>query len=157
MQKNSRIFLIAFAIFFLSNFNTIFAQTENDDETLYQEIARMDSILFTSFNNGDIETAKKIFAKELEFFHDTAGLTNYDQTINGLQSLFQRNDGLNRRLVAGSMEVFPIKDYGAIQLGKHTFCHQENGKDDCGTFRFLHIWQKIDGEWRVTRVVSYDH
>lgn len=48
-------------------------------------------------------------------------------------------------LVPGSMEVYPIKDYGAIETGLHRFCHEDNGKQDCGTFKFLPAWQKKTG------------
>ena len=64
---------------------------------------------------------------------------------------------LKRELLKGSMEVYPIKDYGAIQTGKHMFCHTENGKLDCGTFKFVQTWQKKNGEWKVTRIITYDH
>ncbi len=38
-----------------------------------------------------------------------------------------------------------------------SFCHVENGKNECGTFRFVHIWQKKDGEWKISRAISYSH
>jgi hypothetical protein len=62
-----------------------------------------------------------------------------------------------RDLVPGSVEVYPIHGYGAIEVGAHRFCHEEGGRDDCGSFRFLDIWQQTNGAWKVTRVVSYDH
>jgi hypothetical protein len=64
---------------------------------------------------------------------------------------------LRRDLVKGSLEVYPVKDYGAIETCLHKFCHVENGKDDCGTFKNVMVWQKKDGQWKVTRVISYDH
>lgn len=124
---------------------------------LYNEIAHMDSVLFNAFNTQDQETIKNTFDESLEFYHDKGGLTNYTQNIAATKNLFASNNGLNRKLVEGSMEVYPIKDYGAIQVGEHIFCHKENGRDDCGTFKFLHIWQKKNGVWKVTRVASYDH
>lgn len=128
-----------------------------DNNSLYTEIAHMDSVLFNAFNAHDQETIKNTFDPSLEFYHDRGGLTNYVQNIAATKNLFASNNGLNRKLVEGSMEVYPIKDYGAIQVGEHTFCHKENGRDDCGTFKFLHIWQKKDGVWKITRVASYDH
>jgi hypothetical protein len=65
--------------------------------------------------------------------------------------------GLRRRLVPGSMEVYPIPGYGAVEVAAHEFCHEENGTTECGVFKFLHVWQKKDGQWSVTRAVSYDH
>lgn len=117
----------------------------------------MDSILFSAFNTRDIEKFKSLFATDLEFYHDKGGLTNYDYTINALKETAKRNDGLRRELVKGSLEVYPVPGYGAMQIGAHTFCHMEKGKQDCGTFKFVHIWQKKNNEWKITRVVSYDH
>src|SRR6266705_59564 len=34
------------------------------------------------------------------------------------------------------------------------FCFRKN---ECGTFRFVHIWQKKDGEWKISRAISYSH
>jgi hypothetical protein len=33
----------------------------------------------------------------------------------------------------------------------------ENGKEEIGTFKFLMIWQKKRQQWKISRVVSYDH
>jgi hypothetical protein len=35
--------------------------------------------------------------------------------------------------------------------------HIENGKDDCGTFKFLQIWKHTADGWKLARVVSYGH
>lgn len=124
---------------------------------LFDTIAHMDSVLFDAFNNQNLEKQKTIFATDLEFYHDKGGLTNYNQVIENTRRLFDQNIGLRRTLIPGSLQVYPIKDYGAIQIGMHRFCHRENGKDDCGTFKFIHIWQKKDDGWKLTRVISYDH
>lgn len=126
-------------------------------QSLYDEIAHMDSVLFNAFNNHDMETFKTLFATDLEFYHDKGGLTDYNYSIQSFKNTIAQNNGLRRELVKGSLEVYPIKDYGAIQVGAHTFCHPENGKMDCGTFKFVHVWKKINGEWKITRVISYDH
>lgn len=128
-------------------------------QELFNEIAKMDSLLFAGFNEQDIEKTKLYFSDSLEFYHDKGGLADYNQTIENTRTLFENNKttGLKRELVKGSMEVYPIADYGAVQTGSHTFCHKENGKDDCGTFKFVHVWQKKDGQWKITRVVSFDH
>jgi ketosteroid isomerase-like protein len=126
-------------------------------QDLYNEISQMDSVLFTAFNNHDMEKFKSLFTTDLEFYHDKGGLTDYTYTINSFKNTIAQNNGLRRDLLKGSLEVYPIKDYGAIQIGVHTFCHDENGKKDCGSFKFVHVWKKINGEWKISRVVSYDH
>lgn len=152
--------LILFIVALLTTGNGINAQTKENGATiqdLYKEIARMDSVLFTAFNNRDLEKIKTIFSTDAEFFHDKGGLTHYPQIIENTKQLFERSNGPTRELIAGSMEVYPINDYGAIQTGKHRFCHIENGKNECGIFKFLHIWKKKDNVWTLNRVVSYDH
>ncbi len=124
---------------------------------LYHEIAAMDSVLFTAYNRQDIEKIKTMFDEDLEFYHDQGGLTTYDQNIESLQTLFAKGYNVQRRLLKETLEVFPVKDYGAIEIGAHEFCHVENGKMDCGTFKFLMIWRWKDGAWKITRVASYDH
>lgn len=126
-------------------------------KSLYDTIAHLDSLLFAAFNNQDLEKQKEIFATDLEFYHDQGGLTNYNEVIENTRHLFSQNNGLKRTLIPGSLEVYPVSNYGAIEIGMHRFCHKENGKDDCGTFKFVHIWQKrVDG-WKLTRVISYGH
>ncbi len=126
-------------------------------QKLYDTIARMDSILFTALQQQDTAALKNLFTKDLEFYHDKGGLSNYQQNMKTFATLFTKANGLKRELVAGSLEVYPIKDYGAIQEGKHRFCHPENGKQDCGTFKFIHIWKREEGTWKISRIVSYDH
>ena len=137
--------------------NTKFKSGPANSSSLYNEIAHMDSVLFDAFNNRDIERFKTLFTTDLEFYHDKGGLTDYNYSIESLKNTAAQNNGLRRELVKGSLEVYPIKDYGAIQIGTHTFCHPENGKMDCGSFKFVHVWKKINNEWKITRVISYDH
>ncbi|HEY0160918.1 MAG TPA: nuclear transport factor 2 family protein [Thermoanaerobaculia bacterium] len=124
---------------------------------LYDEIARVDREMFDAFNAHDAAKLASYFDERLEFYHDTGGLLTLSDAMGGMTSNFAKNDGLRRELVPGSLEVYPIRDYGAIQVGAHRFCHVEDGRNDCGTFRFLHVWQKQERGWRITRAVSYDH
>jgi len=152
-----RIFLF---IILISEIKLANAQSKLDSITnadLYKEIIHMDSILFNAFNTRDIDQFKTLFTEDLEFYHDKGGKTNYEHTISFLKTTAEINSPLRRELVKGSLEVYPIPGYGAMEIGAHTFCHIENGKQDCGTFKFVHIWQKKNGEWKITRVVSYGH
>ncbi len=133
------------------------AQLIKSTDSLYHLIAKMDSLLFRAFNERDTATFNKLFSTDLEFYHDKGGLTGYPHTINFAKAQAETKSDLKRTLVLGSLEVFPIKDYGAIQIGAHTFCHTENGQRDCGTFKFIHVWKKLGNEWKITRVLSYDH
>lgn len=124
---------------------------------LYREIAHMDSLIFAAYNAHDAERVMSFFDPDLEFYHDTGGLTDYRQNDTATRDILSRNQNIRRELVKGSLAVYPIKDYGAIETGEHRFCHEEQGMTECGTFKFLMIWQKKNDQWKITRVVSYDH
>ena len=126
---------------------------------LYATIAEQDSLMFAAFNEQNTDKLMSFFTTDLEFYHDIGGVSGYDQNIKNFTDLFSRNKttGLRRDLVPGSLEVYPIKDFGAVETCLHKFCHKENGKDDCGTFKNIMLWKKTDSGWKVNRVISYDH
>lgn len=124
---------------------------------LFIEIAKMDSAMFHAFNVQDMPTFKSLFTKDLEWYQDNGGLISYKIVFENFANTFKKPYKLTRELVPGSMEVHPIKGYGAIEIGVHRFRHVENGKEEVGTFKFLMIWQKKGGLWKISRVVSYDH
>lgn len=133
------------------------AQQAQSNDPLYREILAMDSVLFTAFNNRDLATLGQVFSEDLEFYHDKGGLTNYAQNMEAFESNFKNENWPKRELLKEGMEVYPVPGYGAIHSASHRFCHWENGAMDCGTFKFVHIWHKKDGAWKLTRVVSYAH
>jgi ketosteroid isomerase-like protein len=124
---------------------------------LFHEIAHLDSIQFAAFNARDLAQLMNYFDSSLELYQDNTGVRNYEQTKQAFGSLFKMNYVLTRKLVPGTMEVYPIKDYGAIETGQHTFSHVENGQLQAGTYKFMQIWQKKDGTWKVTREITYGH
>ncbi len=62
---------------------------------------------------------------------------------------------VTRELVKGSIEVYPIKDFGAVEIGLHKF---HNNQEPVGTpskvGRFMLIWENKNNEWKIRRVVS---
>lgn len=124
---------------------------------LYHEIEQMDSIMFQAYNSQNMKKFKAMFTEDLEWYQDNGGLIPYKTVFENFENTFKNENKLSRELVKASLEVHPIKDYGAIQIGSHQFKHIENGKLEIGTFKFLMIWQKKDGQWKISRVISYDH
>ena len=124
---------------------------------LQVEIARMDSALFAAFNARDLAKLQTFFASDLEFYQDNEGLENYAETMKDFREMLRQPSQIRRMLVPGSLEVYPIKNYGAIEVGSHRFCHTENSKTECGTFKFLHVWRKTGTSWQLSRIVSYAH
>jgi len=141
---------------------TLPVQTWNDGPPsaqvqVYQEIAAQDKMMFDAYNARNVEVLLAAFDPSLEFFHDLGGVSNYEQNAEALKKILATPNPSHRELVPGSLEVYPIKDYGAIEVGVHRFCRVENGKEGCGDFKFLMVWRKKDGVWKITRVVSYGH
>lgn len=124
---------------------------------LRSEIAAADSQIFAAFNARDLARLRSFFTRDLEFYQDNEGVESYAKTIKDFAQLFGQPAAIHRELIPGTLEVYPIKDYGAIEIGRHRFCHVENGKDDCGTFSFVHIWRRTKTGWKIARVVSYGH
>jgi len=59
--------------------------------------------------------------------------------------------------VPGTLAVYPVRDFGAIAQGQHRFCQTGTGKCE-GVADFTIVWQRQqDGQWRITRVLSYGH
>jgi ketosteroid isomerase-like protein len=136
-----------------------FSTNAQQPDSLYQTIKRMDSLLFEAFNKCDTAASKTFFTDDLEFYHDKGGLTGYEDNMRSIRKRCSGNYKVRRELVPGSLEVFPIKDYGAIQLGSHRFYFTNKGETEQldGTFRFVHVWKNENGRWKIARVVSFDH
>ena len=133
--------------------------TISPSQELFDEVSHMDSILFNAFNRRDLDTLKTLFTEDLEFYHDRGGLTSYQQTVDSFKRTFEGSTTVRRELVEGSLEVYPIKDYGAVEIGVHRFYSTDPGQKEklTATAKFVHVWQKKNGEWKISRVVSYDH
>jgi ketosteroid isomerase-like protein len=131
--------------------------TTNNLRELRETISRMDAKLFDAFNAHNLDDLMSMFTDDVEFYQDDDGVSNYEQTKNDFTKMLASIPDIRRELVKGSLEVHPIKDYGAIEIGVHRFCHKENGKQECGSFKFVHIWRKTGDSWKISRVVSYGH
>jgi hypothetical protein len=95
------------------------------------------------------------FAPDVEFYHDMGGVT---WTRDAMIAKTRKNvcGNFRRELVPGTLRVFPIKDFGAIEQGSHRFCQFATGKCD-GLAEFVIVWRKQKAKWQITRVLSYAH
>jgi hypothetical protein len=130
------------------------AITKNE---LFNKIANLDSLLFAAYNSKNLDLMKIYFTSDLEWYQDNGGLIGFEKVFENFNSIFNRDYDLKRSLIKESLEVHLIEGYGAIEIGMHQFKHIENGKLEIGTFKFLMIWKNDNGNWKISRVVSYDH
>jgi hypothetical protein len=153
---------------------TAFAQ--NGQSKLFETMQALDTQLFEAANQCNYDKLTAMVDENLEFYHDQAGLMVGRQEF--LDSIKKNTCGVMfRELVPGTLEVYPIKGYGGIEMGVHRFHHPGHEKEfpaakelgmtrfldpgaaewPVGEAKFLHIWQLKDGTWKLTRVVSYGH
>jgi ketosteroid isomerase-like protein len=128
-------------------------------KALYDTIAHLDSVFFYAFNTRNFDKLKALISEDLEFYHDLGGVTNYNQNLDAFKKTFENDRKVRRELVRGTLEVYPIKDYGAIETGIHRFYATEKGQQEklSSEAKFVQVWQKKDGEWKITRIISYGH
>jgi Domain of unknown function (DUF4440) len=152
-MKKVNIFVLSLSLLY-----SVIGLAQKSDKALFEEIYRMDSMLFRGLNERKIEPIEEIMDKNLEFYHDKSGLTNYEQNVAIFKKNFEKpNWGVKRRLLKETMEVYPIPNFGAMQIAKHEFCNTENGQTGCGILKFAHVWKLTDGKWTLIRIMSYDH
>ena len=123
-----------------------------ESKELYDSIVHMDSVWEDSYNNCKPEVQEQLISEDLEFYHDRSGVMTSKKTL--IEALKKNICGkVTRELLKGSIEVYPIQNYGAVEMGYHRF----HSKNDTGTphyARFIHIWHRENGQWRITRVIS---
>lgn len=159
-MKKSIVRLLLLISFSLLIFLPLKAQEANQQkkgDELYKEIATMDSILFDAFNHQNMDRFSSLFTTDLEWYQDNAGLLSYDVVFKTFDTNFHSENKLSRELVKGSLEVYPVKDYGAIETGIHKFSHVENGELITGSFKFVMLWKRTADGLKISRVISYDH
>ena len=131
----------------------------NSDQTsLFGEIQALDASFFDAYNRCDLRQVSILVADDLEFYDDRDGFEMSRQTL--LDDLEKYICGkVHRELVPGTLEVHPIPGYGALEIGAHRFCEASPSACPSGSSvsKFVHIWRKKDGAWKLTRAVSYGH
>ena len=84
----------------------------------------MDEALFSAFNFCHIAAFTQYLAPDVEFYHDEGGLMlSAASQAEGLKvrcAEQAKNGELRRELVKASLEVYPIKNDGAVEIGSYT-------------------------------------
>ncbi|KGI79006.1 hypothetical protein LF63_0101935 [Oleiagrimonas soli] len=131
----------------------------SEQSPLYATVSKLDTGLFDSFNHcsspAQLKKHASYLAPNLEFYHDEGGVTwtRHDYMAKTHENVCGH---FRRVLIPGSLEVFPIKDYGAIEQGRHKFCDIKSGT--CfGEAQFLIVWHHLPDKWVATRIFSYGH
>jgi hypothetical protein len=130
-------------------------QTTNPPGALFETIKSLDAKLFDAYNHCNLETLGSMVSDDLEFYHDQTGLMVGKAPF--LAAIKQNICGkVQRSLLEDTLEVYPLKGYGAVEIGIHRFHHPDQ-PDNVGDAKFVTIWHDDNGVWKVTRVISYEH
>jgi hypothetical protein len=125
------------------------------DAALTKTVADLDSALFGAYNRCDLDAFARYIAPDVEFYHDDNGL------ILGRDIVVERTrkyicHKVQRELIAGSLKVYPIEGYGAIEEGEHRFRPIAGGETG-GVAKFVMVWKHEGDRWVLTRILSYGH
>ncbi len=129
------------------------------DKSLEATVAALDGQVFDAFNHcsdpRQLDAHARYFTEDIEFYHDSGGVTwnRDDMLANTRENVCGK---FRRELVAGTLKVFPVKNFGAIAQGSHRFCQLDSGNCE-GLADFTMTWREKNGAWQITRVLSYGH
>ena len=120
-------------------------------DSLVQEILLMDSLLFdAAFNSCDADRLATYVAEDLEFYHDKWGQiadngVAFVEAVRG--SCARQADGTEnqakRALEKATVEIYPLNNFGAIQIGTHRFYQILGHNPSLHFFQYLQIKQGI--------------
>jgi hypothetical protein len=135
----------------------VHAQAAPAPDPLIRTIQSLDAKLFDAYNHCDLEKFGSLLADDLEFYHDKSGLSVGRQAaVEGVKNNICGK--VTREPVPGTLQVYPIASYGAVEIGIHRFHHPgRETTESVGEAKFIHLWQNKDGVWKITRVISFDH
>ena len=146
------VFKIILALTLVLVSDTINGQ-DAEDKALYDTIMKLDKTYFTAYNECDMKTQSEFYDEDIEFYHDMGGLATDKAEL--LKSIEKNICGkVTRTLIEESVEVHPIKDFGAIQIGMHKFYNNQEPNAISKPTKFIVIWKKTENKWLMSRVIS---
>lgn len=123
---------------------------------LFDSLSVADSLLFDAFFvRCDAEATIAMYTADAEFYHDRDGLKVGVAAMDAFRNNCPRDKGMRRAIVPGTVRVFGIAGYGAVQFGRHRFIQSDGAPDT--EAKFIQLWQRTPNGWRATKTISIDH
>jgi hypothetical protein len=134
---------------------------------LKEEIAARDSAFFELFFQGcDPGKLRAMIADDVEMYHDKGGfvfrgadsmIAEYSKSCEARKKPDSWRS--RRELVAASLVVDPVPGHGAMQFGEHLFYERKGDGPEklVGRARFAQVWVLDNGNWKLSRILSYAH
>ena len=146
------------------------AATVPEQPKLTEAIVAVEAEFFQLFFEGacDAQRLRGFVTNDIEFYHDKAGFNA--RNANQFVAIYAKNCSARedpkawrtrRELIRSSLHVDPVPGWGAIQTGEHLFYERQGiaGEEKLtGKARFAQLWVLgSDGNWRLSRVLSFAH
>lgn len=118
------------------------------------------------FNRCDVAALAAMVTDDFEMYHDKGGQVadSGKQFIGGIEGTCTRQKTgedyrARREVVPGTLKVYPLNNFGAIEIGEHRFYKLEPGKPEklVEVALFTHVWKREPSGWQLACVLSYDH
>jgi Domain of unknown function (DUF4440) len=155
MKGKPTLAAVFFAILFALYASPADAQSDPAPDPLFQTIQSLDAKLFDAYNHCDLKVMASLVSEDLEFYHDKTGLARGRQSF--LDSIQKNICGkVTRELVPGTLQVYPLANYGAVEICTHRF-HHPGQQNDIGEAQSIMLWRNNRNAWQITRVISFDH
>lgn len=134
---------------------------------LLASVEARDAELFELFFRGcDPARLRTMLADDLEFYHDKGGFLfrNADAMVaDYAKQCAERAKPeawrSRRELVRSTLVVDPVPGHGAMEAGDHLFYERKGDGPErlAGRARFSMVWKWDNGQWKLSRVLSYAH
>ena len=134
---------------------------------LRASIEARDAELFELFFQGcDPARLRTMLAEDVEFYHDKGGFVfrNAEAMVADYAKQCAERAKPDswrsrRELVVSSLIVDPVPGYGAMEAGDHLFYERKGDGPErlAGRARFATVWVWSEGNWKLSRVLSYAH
>ena len=132
------------------------AEEMSTSSGIRREIAALDARISDAYNHCRIQPLKSMFARNAELYFADRGVTR--QLFTHTDTLRRTFCGKFRREAPTSdQQIHVLPDYGAIQIGTQSFCAIDSTPCRGQRMHFMAIWRRLDGEWKITRLVRYGY
>jgi hypothetical protein len=97
---------------------------------LFETIARLDSEIFGAFNKHDVTRLMSLLRTE---FYCTPAALEIRENAEAFTKMFASTPDIRRDL--SRSPVYPVKDYGAMEIGRHRFATRRMAQGECAWLR----------------------
>jgi hypothetical protein len=92
-------------------------------EELDKVVTSLDAALFDAYNRCDLMKFSSLLDDDMEFYHDQGGVTLGKEKMTESVKKNICGGDVRRELVPGTLQVYYMKGYGAVETGVHRFYH----------------------------------